>query len=343
MKTTLPDEIGIQARLPWKRAFEITVRGIRIRLGRSLVTLSGVVLGIAFLMSNVTGQFVKHALSREREQRLTVNLMESMVRGEVGEYDGKTVAIAVFGVLAPEELALLERLGRTSAKLRGLNLPRPGVTPAAADELGRDAAALLVLGNAPAADVGLDRLAAGLAQPTVLDSLSERTYASPTPAGLRVASFRGRELEQQLQRQARAAATAAFRTRWIVIASLLVTAIGIANAQLMAVTERFREIGTLKCLGALSEFVRRMFLIESALIGVAGSILGAVIGALVPSLTFAAMYGAGAVFGTLPYDRVALAMLGSVAAGTVLAVLAAIYPANFAARMVPAAALRTNV
>ncbi|MFH1887558.1 MAG: FtsX-like permease family protein, partial [Pseudomonadota bacterium] len=41
------------------------------------------------------------------------------------------------------------------------------------------------------------------------------------------------------------------KQRWIAVLSLLVCVAGIANAQLMAVTERFREIGTMKCLGAL--------------------------------------------------------------------------------------------
>ena len=45
------------------------------------------------------------------------------------------------------------------------------------------------------------------------------------------------------------------KQRWIIILSLLVCVVGIVNAQLMAVTERFREIGTMKCLGALDRFI----------------------------------------------------------------------------------------
>jgi hypothetical protein len=45
------------------------------------------------------------------------------------------------------------------------------------------------------------------------------------------------------------------KQRWLVILSLLVCVVGIVNAQLMAVTERFREIGTMKCLGALDRFI----------------------------------------------------------------------------------------
>ncbi|MBD3240450.1 MAG: FtsX-like permease family protein, partial [Chitinivibrionales bacterium] len=61
-----------------------------------------------------------------------------------------------------------------------------------------------------------------------------------------------------------------YRSMWIITISLLVTVIGISNAMLMSVTERFREIGTMKCLGALSAFVRFMFLIESGFMGVVG-------------------------------------------------------------------------
>ena len=38
---------------------------------------------------------------------------------------------------------------------------------------------------------------------------------------------------------------------WLIVMSLIVCVVGIANSMLMAVTERFREIGTMKCLGAL--------------------------------------------------------------------------------------------
>ncbi len=53
------------------------------------------------------------------------------------------------------------------------------------------------------------------------------------------------------------------KQRWIVILSLLVCIVGIINAQLMSVTERFREIGTMKCLGALDRFIVRLFVLEA--------------------------------------------------------------------------------
>jgi putative ABC transport system permease protein len=70
------------------------------------------------------------------------------------------------------------------------------------------------------------------------------------------------------------------KMRWIVILSLLVCVVGIVNAQLMAVTERFREIGTMKCLGALDSFILRLFLLEAGIQGLVGSAIGALSGGL---------------------------------------------------------------
>jgi len=84
------------------------------------------------------------------------------------------------------------------------------------------------------------------------------------------------------------------KERWIVILSLLVCTVGIVNAQLMAVTERFREIGTMKCLGALDSFVLRLFLLEAGMQGLAGAIIGAVLGAVAALLAGLFRFGAAA-------------------------------------------------
>ena len=47
---------------------------------------------------------------------------------------------------------------------------------------------------------------------------------------------------------------------------------------LMSVTERFREIGTMKCLGALDGFIVKLFLIESLFQGMAGTVMGVLLG-----------------------------------------------------------------
>ncbi|MBR4221435.1 MAG: FtsX-like permease family protein, partial [Victivallales bacterium] len=67
----------------------------------------------------------------------------------------------------------------------------------------------------------------------------------------------------------------------LIILSLLACLVGIVNSMLMSVTERIKEIGTLKCLGALDGFIIRSYFIESSLQGVAGTALGCVIGLVV--------------------------------------------------------------
>ena len=134
-----------------------------------------------------------------------------------------------------------------------------------------------------------------------------------------------------------------WRTIWVLGASLLLTVIGITNAMLMSVTERFREIGTMKCLGALPNFVVRLFLIESTMLGVAGSALGCVLGAGFAFVAYGYTYGYNVVIANMSAPTLLLFAGVSIAVGVALSVVAAIYPARVAARMVPASALASTI
>jgi ABC-type lipoprotein release transport system permease subunit len=127
------------------------------------------------------------------------------------------------------------------------------------------------------------------------------------------------------------------KNTWLVIMSLLVTVVGITNAMLMSVTERYKEIGTIKCLGALDNFIVKLFLIESALLGFFGSLIGALLGALIMLLT------ATAVWGDLNWLKLLVYLAVCVVIGTALSVLAAIAPALRAAKMQAIDAMRTEV
>lgn len=131
------------------------------------------------------------------------------------------------------------------------------------------------------------------------------------------------------------------KQQWIVVLSLLVCVVGIVNAQLMAVTERFREIGTMKCLGALDSVVMRLFLIEAAMQGVAGSTVGALLGVVVAVL--AAMFTMGApAIASFPLIDLVLTALRAVGTGCLLSLVGVIYPAITAARMEPVEAMRVE-
>ncbi|MDO8589550.1 MAG: SLBB domain-containing protein [Armatimonadota bacterium] len=137
-------------------------------------------------------------------------------------------------------------------------------------------------------------------------------------------------------------ATARNRQIWLVIMSLVVCTIGISNSMLMSVTERFKEIGTMKCLGALDKFVVELFLLEAMLLGVGASFAGWVVGFGLMALLAGATQGWGLLLQLTMVEI--LRMLGiAVGVGTALTTIATIAPAIRAAQMPPAAALRVEI
>jgi hypothetical protein len=131
------------------------------------------------------------------------------------------------------------------------------------------------------------------------------------------------------------------KQRWIIILSLLVCVVGIVNAQLMAVTERFREIGTMKCLGALNRFILRLFLLEAGIQGLIGSTAGAVAGGIFAVLNFVIRFGTLA-FTTPKWDQIMLSIGIASLTGCFLSLVGVIYPALVAARMQPVEAMRVE-
>ncbi len=130
-------------------------------------------------------------------------------------------------------------------------------------------------------------------------------------------------------------------TLLLISLTLLTSLVGIINAMLMAVTERVKEIGTLKCLGATDQFVVRAYFVESTIQGVCGSMIGMLIGLVVAVGVSAKTYGLYT-FRTFPVSGVLSALLISLGAGAALSVLAAIIPAYMAARKQPVEALRVE-
>lgn len=131
------------------------------------------------------------------------------------------------------------------------------------------------------------------------------------------------------------------RMGWLIAVSMLVCGIGITNAMLVSVTERFREIATLKCLGALDGFILILFVLESCMLGVAGGLLGALLGSLIG--VGRALWTFGLLLpGGLPVGALLSGMALSVGAGVCLAAMAAVYPALKAARLAPMEAMRID-
>jgi len=137
--------------------------------------------------------------------------------------------------------------------------------------------------------------------------------------------------------------TARSRDNWLVVLALVVATVGITNAMLMSVTERFREIGTMKCLGALDSFVIELFILESMFLGGAGALAGAAVGGALAIAAGVLRFGAENLFWYFPVGGFAGVIAGAVLLGMILAVLGAIYPAWVAARMEPVVAMRVDI
>jgi len=129
------------------------------------------------------------------------------------------------------------------------------------------------------------------------------------------------------------------RQAFLLAISFVVCMVGISNAMLMAITERFREIATMKCLGATDGFILNQFLIEAAIQGLAGGVAGMLIGFVLSLLKCTAIFGVY-LYAYFPLLGVAGAGCICVAAGVLLSTLASIYPSWMASRMAPMEAMR---
>ncbi len=116
--------------------------------------------------------------------------------------------------------------------------------------------------------------------------------------------------------------------------SLLVGGIGVMNIMLVSVTERIREIGLRKALGATPRVIRRQFLVEASVLGLVGGILGVALGLL----------GAWILphFISDPITISAAATAGAIVIAVGIGVAFGVYPAGRAAKLPPIDALRSE-
>ena len=224
---------GREIVLPMSKAVEISFRSLKIRFGRSLITTSGVILAIAFLMSVWSSNAIVGSLRAVNKSEINLLLQKNGI--ETG----------------------LAESGEASAE----------------------------------------------AQARMLEEESKQT--------------------------------------WLISLSLLVCVVGIANAMLMSVTERFREIGTMKCLGALDSFIVKLFLLESTFQGFAGTTAGIIIGFALTFLLGLLDYG-GYVLDYFPLSKIAESAGYALVVGTSLSLIGAMLPAYRAAKMEPVEAMRSD-
>ncbi|MXX41121.1 MAG: FtsX-like permease family protein [Gemmatimonadetes bacterium] len=224
---------GREIVLPMSKAVEISFRSLKIRFGRSLITTSGVILAIAFLMSVWSNNEIISSLRNADKSEINLLLQKNGIETGVTE------------------------AGDSSAEAKA-------------------------------------------------------------------------RIEEERSKQT-----------WLISLSLLVCVVGIANAMLMSVTERFREIGTMKCLGALDTFIVKLFLLESTFQGLAGTSAGIVIGFAL-TLGLALLDYGGYTFTYFPLTGIAESAGYALVVGTLLSLVGAMLPAYRAAKMEPVEAMRSD-
>lgn len=318
-----------QVRLPIAKAVEIAWKSIRLRLSRSLVVTSSIALAIAFLVSILCGEAIVDAMRswmqgfeaspRAAELVGRRQALETQVRAEEAAVRAALRDVTPAKDQPPVDYKRL--LGRDLAEIR----EELGGLPAPAAELSS---------GLPASEAGRQALARWVTAARDLRQVRDE-LAGPQTLAVRM-KLAGVAVAEGEVAQARA------QTRWVVSLALLVAFVGILNAMLMSVTERFREIGTMKCLGALDGFIVKLFLIESLFQGGVGTAIGIILG-LAASLIVATWSFGSFAWIHMPWAAIAGACGLCLLIGLGLTVAGALYPAWQAARMQPVAAMRTDV
>jgi hypothetical protein len=359
--------IGRQIKLPWSKALEISFKSVKVRFWRSLITAGGIILAIAFLMATLTRSAVVEALKsavpgelRALRVSLGPELLKSLQeraeaalgaarKADADELKAAPVEPKAEQVPGSEAAAAPAEPPKKKGKGGGKKAPKL-LTRAAFMEKVRDA---VKSSDFVPADTFLKKALEEKDDLAALPEIQELQKAlAPVLAKLtrltavddiRLTLIRQGEPPPE-QRDAAAAGPSGeshSRDLWLMVLALLVAFVGITNAVLMSVTERFREIGTMKCLGALDSFVVKLFLIESAMQGLLGTLVGVALGGVLALAKVGLDYGSPA-FGFMPWGQMLNATGLSIACGTVLAVAGALYPAYVAAKMEPAVAMRVD-
>lgn len=161
----------------------------------------------------------------------------------------------------------------------------------------------------------------------VIEKYFDRLYATNTIYKCSVTN-----MESMMEQATSMMGTLKIAIMAIAAIALLVGGIGVMNIMLVSVTERTREIGTRKALGAKSAIIKMQFIIESMIICAIGGILGTILG-----ITLGAVVAI--ILGT-QFTISIPAILISVGFSMLIGVFFGFYPANKAAKMDPIEALR---
>lgn len=305
---TFGGAIQHQVKLSWGKAIEISYNTVRVRFARSMITAAGVVLAITFLMATLT-------------RGATVRSMKEGVPASIELEKQKNAAAEVLKQVKNAVAAGLP-LKKVAAEVDRADY---ALASSLIDQVVQDKPDLAGNPQITGIQAALENAVASAAEVKRLERLQRQMNQLAEGGGA----------AQSEQAEARA------RERWLIALALLVAFVGIMNSMLMSVTERFREIGTMKCLGALDSFIVKLFLIESSMQGFLGTMLGVVLGLGLSLMKLHFDYGAG-FWAFLPAGELGKRILLAMICGTFLAVAGALYPARVAAKMEPVVAMRVD-
>jgi len=334
-------KIGKQIRLPLSKAVEISLKSLRVRFWRSMLTVSSIILAIAFLV-------IVWASSRVQSAVAITTQSEAARVAEVSK--------AVDEAWPPFERELAKRFDTRRGEYRTetgrLYEGNTGRFKGACADAARDTQNPVNFKGLPYDKAAVEALACKARAIGLTPDLEGWVDPALALAGVKgvvqkeMNRVNGVQLALQRAGLTPGAPVEELRKMsptaiWLIIISLTVCAVGITNAMLMSVTERFREIGTMKCLGALDGFIVKLFLLESTFQGVAGTAIGIAIGLAIMLVANLASYGRAAL-AHFPAAQVMLIVVYSLLIGAALSIAGAILPALRAAQMAPVEAMRAD-
>jgi len=254
-------------------------------------------------------------------------------------------AVTVLGATTAAELFGGDAVGRT-VTLNGVQLSVVGVLTASGSSSGTSQDDLALIPITTAQQRALGGSSRTSVQSIYLQARSPATLSAAyqeAQAELlvlhRATATSGADFTIATQESLLSTATSVTRTLTVLLGgiaaiSLLVGGIGVMNIMLVSVTERVREIGLRKALGATPRIIRRQFMVEASMLGLVGGIAGVTLG-----LSLAAILSRSL---GQPIIASPTATGGAILIAVLVGIVSGVYPATRAARLAPIDALRSE-